>query len=44
MLSYAAIKVWTVCFGYPDRFWELALFTVLAGALRVQGSLKLRGD
>ena len=42
-LIYAAIKVWTFCFGYPARFWELALFAVLAGALRVQGKLKLRG-
>lgn len=43
-LIYAAVKVWTLCFGYPDRFWELALFAVLAGVLRVQGSLKLRGS
>ncbi|MDE2770538.1 MAG: hypothetical protein OXI44_05105 [Bacteroidota bacterium] len=43
-LIYAAVKVWTFCFGYPDQFWELALFAVLAGALRVQGALKLRRD
>ncbi|MCY3616017.1 MAG: hypothetical protein OXH03_13135 [Bacteroidetes bacterium] len=41
-LIYAAITVWTFCFGYPDRFWELALFAALAGVLRVQGNLKLR--
>ena len=40
-LIYAAIKIWTFCFGYPDRFRELVLFAVLAGALRVQGALKL---
>jgi len=43
-LIYAAVKVWTFCFGYPDQFWELALFAVLAGAHRVQGALKLRRD
>jgi len=41
-LIYAAVKVWTFCFGYRDRSWELALFAVLAGALRVQGTLKLQ--
>ena len=43
-LIYAAVKVWTFCFGYPDQFWELALFAVLAGAPPVQGALKLRRD
>ena len=43
-LIYAAVKVWTFCFGYPDRFWELVLFGALAGALRVRGTLKLRRD
>ena len=43
-LIYVAVKVWTFCFGYPDQFWELALFAVLAGAPRVQGAPKLRRD
>ena len=25
-LIYAAVKVPTFCFGYPNQFWELALF------------------